>query len=219
VTTPPVREAAVVRTPREHLRAVGSCTACGLHGVRRRPVAGHGPPSARLVIVGPAPRRHEDLLGAPFAGASRNLLDHALAAVGIDAQQVRFTTAVRCRPPQDRRPTGDELVRCRPHLQAELRFLAPEVVVSLGEVATSALLGRPVVLERVAGYRLDILQGVTLVPTQDLADAVRGVPQAVEAIRRDLAVAKAVLDGRLRTGAHALAELRSRLAADERPPR
>jgi uracil-DNA glycosylase len=88
-------------------------------------------------------------------------------------------------------------------------------VVSLGTLATSVLLGRPVVLERVAGYRLDILQGVTLVPTHDPADAVRGIPQAVDAIRRDLAIAKAVLDGRMKTGAEALAELRSRLAAGE----
>jgi uracil-DNA glycosylase len=68
-------------------------------------------------------------------------------------------------------------------------------------------------IERVAGYRLDVLRGVTLVPTYHPNDAVRGVPQAAPSLRRELQVVKAVLDGRLRTGAQTLAELRSRSAA------
>jgi uracil-DNA glycosylase len=210
-------EAAVstARELREHTRSVTACTACGLHAERTRSVVGAGPETARLLLVGGVPGRHEDLQGVPFAGASRNVLDHALTSCGVDVDEVRFTRVVRCRPSDDRAPTRTELTSCAAHLRAELDLVAPEVVVSLGTLATSVLLGRPVVLERVAGYRLDILQGVTLVPTHDPADAVRGIPQAVDAIRRDLAIAKAVLDGRMKTGAEALAELRSRLAAGE----
>jgi uracil-DNA glycosylase len=203
-----------VRTPREHIRAVQSCTACSLHTERMTPVTGDGPVDARLVLVAAIPRRHEDLQGRALAGAGRNVLDTALVGAGLVPAEVRVTSVMRCRPLDDREPTPDEVRACTGHLRAELAMLSPEVIVSLGAFATSVLLGRPVPLERVAGYRLDVLQGVTLVPTYHPRDAVRGVPQAASALRRDLIVARAVLEGRMKSGAEALAELRSRLVAD-----
>jgi uracil-DNA glycosylase len=203
-----------VRTPREHIRAVEGCTACSLHTERTTPVVGDGPVDARLVVVAAVPRRHEDLQGRALAGAGRNVLDTALVGAGLVPAEVRVTSVLRCRPLGDREPTSEEVRACTGHLREELAMLAPEVVVSLGAFATSVLLGRSVPLERVAGYRLDILQGVTLVPTYHPRDAVRGVPQAASALRRDLAVARAVLEGRMKTGAEALADMRSRLVAD-----
>jgi uracil-DNA glycosylase len=203
-----------VRTPREHVRAVEGCTACSLHTERTTPVAGDGPVDARLVVVAAVPRRHEDLQGRALAGAGRNVLDNALVGAGLVPDEVRVTSVLRCRPLDDREPTPDEVRSCVGHLRAELAMVSPEVIVSLGAFATSVLLGRPVPLERVAGYRLDILQGVTLVPTYHPRDVVRGVPQAASALRRDLAVARAVLEGRMKPGAEALADLRSRLVAD-----
>jgi uracil-DNA glycosylase len=203
----------VPTTLREHARAVQDCTACDLHRDRTKAVAGEGPADARLLIVGATPRRHEDLQGVPLAGACRNVLDHALAAAGLRREDVRVTSVVRCRPADDRTPTLEEIATCGVHLRAELDLVGPEVIVTLGAFATAILLGRPVPIERVAGYRLDVLRGITLVPTYHPNDAVRGVPQAAPSLRRDLQVAKAVLDGRLRTGAQSLAELRSRSAA------
>jgi uracil-DNA glycosylase len=203
----------VPTTLREHARSVQDCTACDLHRDRVKAVAGEGPADARLLIVGATPRRHEDLQGVPLAGACRNVLDHALAAAGLRREDVRVTSVVRCRPADDRTPTLEEITTCGVHLRAELDLVEPEVIVTLGAFATAILLGRPVPIERVAGYRLDVLRGVTLVPTYHPNDAVRGVPQAAPSLRRDLQVAKAVLDGRLRTGAQTLAELRSRSAA------
>lgn len=199
-------------TFRELTRMVRGCTACSLHEGRTKPVVGVGPEDARLLVIGLAPGRHEDLMGVPFAGAVRNLLHSALSDVGIDPAGVRFTTVVRCRPPGDRVPTLDEARTCWPHLAGELDLVTPEVVVSLGGEATSMLLGRPVPLERVAGYRLDILQGTTLVPTYDPASAVRNGGNVAE-LRSHLSVAEAVLDGRMGTGAQALADLRARVAA------
>ena len=201
------------RTPREHARAVHDCTACALHGERNVAAAGDGPVDARLVIVGLVPRRHEDLQGTALAGASRNVLDAALVHAGFRPDEVRVTSLVRCRPLDDRAPTTEEVRSCSPHLSAEFDMVGPEVIIGLGGWVTAALLGRPVPFERVAGYRLDIRQGVTLIPTHHPVDVVRGVPQAATAIRRDLCVARAVLDGRMGTGAEALSQLRSRLVA------
>lgn len=188
-----------------------ACLSCDLHRDRTNPVVGDGPAESSLVVVGGVPRRYEDLHGEALSGGARNVLDSALLAAGLDPAQVRVTSAVRCRPLQDRAVTIDELGACGGHLRAELAMIAPRVVVSLGTLPTAVLLGRRVVLERVAGYRLDILDGITLVPTYHPNDAVRGDPHAGPALHRDLGVAKAVLDGRMRTGAEALAELRARL--------
>jgi uracil-DNA glycosylase len=200
------------RIVRELERAVRGCTACGLARERTTPVVGEGPLDARMMIVGSKPRRHEDLQGKPFAGATGNVLDHALSAAGLTRDDVYLTTIVKCRPDDDRTPTRAEVAACSLHFRSQLAAVGPEVIVGLGAFTTSVLLGRPVPIERVAGYRLDVFQGVTLVPTYHPADAVRGVPQAAAALRRDLTAAKAVLDGRLPTGAETLAELRARQA-------
>jgi uracil-DNA glycosylase len=215
-TQQPLDAQAQRRIVREFERSVRGCTACGLYRDRTTPVAGEGPLDARLMIVGSKPRRHEDLQGRPFAGATANVLDHALSGAGLARDEVYLTTIVKCRPEDDRSPTRDEVEACGVHFREQLRIVAPEVIVALGAFTTSVLLGRSIPIERVAGYRLDVFQGVTLVPTYHPADAVRGVPRAAAALRRDLMAAKAVLDGRLPTGAEALAELRSRQAAAAR---
>lgn len=205
------------RSARGHDRAVKGCTACPLHEHRGHPVVGDGPRDARLVIVTDVPRRHEDIHGHALAGSCRNVLDEALLHAGIDPATVRRTSVVRCRPQDDRAPTGAEVATCSGHLSGELGLVGPEVIVALGQLATSVLLKRSVPLEKVAGYRLDIRGGVTLIPTHHPSEVVRGVPAAAVALRRDLAVAKAVLDGTMATGAQARSELRSRLAEPAEP--
>jgi uracil-DNA glycosylase len=199
-----------VRHVRELERRIAACTACDLHQNRTRTVPGEGPTDARLVLVGVAPRRQEDLQGRPFSGAARNVLDNALLDVGLDVAEIRITSLIRCRPPRDRQPTSSEVQACSSHLDVELRLIEPEVIVSFGALATAVLYGRSLPIEKVSGYRLSIHQDVTLIPTYHPVDAVRGVPQAAAALRRDLAAAKGVLDGRLRTGAQVLQDLRSR---------
>ncbi|GGI05903.1 uracil-DNA glycosylase [Egicoccus halophilus] len=203
--------ASPARLKRELERAVRACTACGLHQGRTTPVVGEGSFDARLMIVGSKPRRHEDLQGRPFAGGTGNVLDQAMQVAGLARSDVYLTTLVKCRPEDDRPASTHEVEACGQLFRAQLQLVRPEVVVALGSFAASVLLRRPVSIERVAGYRLDV-QGVTLIPTYHPADAVRGVPQAAVTLRRDLSAAKAVLDGRLPTGAQTLAELRSRTA-------
>lgn len=204
----PAAKSRPVRHVREHERRVASCSSCRLHDVRTRAVPGEGPMSARIVLVGVAPRRQEDLKGVPFAGAARNVLDNCLAEAGIGHDEVRITSLVRCRPPKDRLPVRDEIAACSSHLVTELGLMEAEVVVTFGAFVTETVIGRRVQIERIAGYRL-AWRDMTLIPTYHPIDAVRGVPQAAAALSRDLASAKAVLDGRLSTGAELRAELRA----------
>jgi uracil-DNA glycosylase len=201
-----------VRNLRELERAVHACAACELHAHRETPVVGQGTDAARVMLVGSVPRRHEDLQGKPFAGATGNVLDNLLGEVGLTPEECYRTTIVKCRPKDDGPAPMASVEACSAHLDAQIRLVEPEVIVALGTFTTSVLLRRQVPVERVAGYRLDIRDGITLIPTYHPVDVVRGVPRAAASLRRDLAAARAVLDGRLSTGAEAVAELRSRMA-------
>jgi DNA polymerase len=205
------------RSARGHERAVKNCTACSLHEHRAHPVVGDGPRDARLLLVTDVPRRHEDVHGHALAGSQRNVVDQALLRAGLDPASVRRTSVVRCRTPDDRPPTLEEATTCSGHLSGELSLVEPEVVVAFGELATNVVLGRPVPFDRVVGYRLDVRGGITLIPTYHPGDAVRGIPAAAKGLRRDLATAKAVLDGTMSTGAEARLELRSRLRRGDVP--
>lgn len=201
-----------VRSPRQHLRLVRACDACTLASCRTAPIVGDGPAPAELLVVGPAPGRHEDLVGRALAGSPRNVLDAALIDADIDPERVRVTSIVRCRPEDDAPPTMSQIQACASHLDAEFAMVRPSVVLALGPLATAVLVGHPVPFDKIRGYRLDIRGGITLVPTHHPQAAVRGDHQVGGAIRRDVAVAAAVLDGRMKSGAAARDDLRARLA-------
>lgn len=201
-----------LRTWRELERDAHDCTRCALHESRTHVAFGDGDPDADLMLIGQAPRRPEDLQGKPFCGAAGNLIDNCLTDAGLARADCYLTDLVKCRPPGDRRPERAEIEQCSAYLRQQIARVRPRVIVALGELATAVLLRRRLPLERVAGYRLD-LEGITLIPTYHPTTAIQGAPSAVAAIRRDLLAAKAVLDGRLSTGAEAMADWRAREAA------
>lgn len=201
---------AELRPWKELERDARSCTACRLHESRTRVVFGDGDPEADLMFVGEAPGRSEDLVGRPFTGASGNILDNFLAAAGMDRADVYVTDLVMCRPPQGRSPLPDEIETHWPWLAAQIAHVRPRVIVAFGELVASALLRRHVPLDRVAGYRFDVFDGVTLIPTYRPAEAVKGSARALTAIQRDVAAARAVLEGRIPSGAEIAAEARAR---------
>lgn len=136
---------------------ITECTRCpALVDSRSRIVNGTGPDDADLVFVGEGPGAQEDSQGEPFVGRSGTVLDDALRDVGIAREDVRITNCVRCRPPDNRDPTKDELESCRGYLEAELAALNPAVIVTLGKVPSEHLLGRSVAVTNEAGTLEDI---------------------------------------------------------------
>ncbi|GGL49328.1 uracil-DNA glycosylase [Halocalculus aciditolerans] len=138
----------------EHMEGldVAGCTKCAdLVESRSRIVNGVGPEDAEVVFVGEAPGANEDEQGEPFVGRSGTVLDDALRDVGLARADVRITNCVRCRPPENRDPTKEELANCRPYLEAELEAVDPEAVVTLGKVPSQHLLGRDVAVTSEAG--------------------------------------------------------------------
>ncbi|WIV68515.1 uracil-DNA glycosylase [Natrialbaceae archaeon AArc-T1-2] len=131
---------------------VTACTRCpALVASRSRIVNGTGPEDADLLFVGEGPGAREDEQGEPFVGRSGSVLDETLLAVGLERSAVRITNCVRCRPPENRDPTAEELGNCRGYLEREIDRVDPEVVVTLGKVPSEHLLERSVAVTAAAG--------------------------------------------------------------------
>ncbi|WP_136718088.1 uracil-DNA glycosylase [Halorientalis salina] len=142
----------------EHMEgpSVVDCTHCGaLVDSRQQIVNGTGPEDADLLFVGEAPGANEDEEGEPFVGRSGDVLDEALRDVGLARADVRITNCVRCRPPENRDPTGEELENCRGYLEAEIDLVDPEAIVTLGKVPSEHLLERSVGVTNEAGSLVD----------------------------------------------------------------
>ena len=121
---------------------VRACRLCPLAQGRTFAVPGEGPTRARVVLVGEAPGREEDLSGKPFVGRGGRLLDSVLESAGIPRKDVFITNVVKCRPPKNRPPTHRESETCvEAHLRRQVKAIGPELVVVLGRTAARALLG------------------------------------------------------------------------------
>jgi uracil-DNA glycosylase len=114
---------------------------CGLRLTASRLVFADGNPQARLMIVGEAPGREEDIEGRPFVGRSGQLLDRMLAAIGLDRTQVYIANLVPWRPPGNRTPTPQESQVCLPFLKRQIELADPDILLCLGGPASAALLG------------------------------------------------------------------------------
>jgi uracil-DNA glycosylase family 4 len=119
---------------------IRACTKCGLHKSRTNAVPGEGPPNARLVVVGEGPGANEDAQGRPFVGRAGALLDDILAAIDCPRETVYIANVVKCRPPDNRKPQGDEIEACMPYLHRQLALIRPKVILAMGATAAEALL-------------------------------------------------------------------------------
>lgn len=169
------------------------CTRCPLAATRTQVVFGVGNAAADLMFVGEGPGRDEDLAGEPFVGRSGKLLDRLVAEeLGIDRRSCYIANVVKCRPPQNRDPRPAEMDACRAYLDRQIELVAPKVIVTLGNVATRALLATADGIRRVRG-RAYPFGGAQLVPTYHPAAALRSGGEVVAEMRADLVRAKRLL--------------------------
>lgn len=119
---------------------VSTCTRCQLGGTRNRTVFGAGAHDARIVFIGEAPGRDEDLQGLPFVGRAGKLLTKILDSVGMSRDEVYITNILKCRPPENRDPLEDEVGACSIFLQRQIELIDPVLICALGRVAGQNLL-------------------------------------------------------------------------------
>lgn len=170
------------------------CTRCRLAEGRTNVVFGVGDPGARLMLVGEAPGKNEDLQGEPFVGAAGKLLDELMGEIGLSRDEAYIANVLKCRPPGNRDPRPDEIDSCKGYLREQLRLISPEVVVTLGNFATKLLLGTETGITRLRGQAFDWWRGAKLVPTFHPAAALRGRPKVAEQMREDFATVSRLLD-------------------------
>ena len=114
---------------------------CNLKRTAKSLVFADGNPNAQIMLVGDAPGRDEDIEGVPFAGATGELLNKMLAAIGLDrASDVYISNFVPWRPPGNRAPTSQEIELCRPFIERQIALVNPDILVPLGGDATKQLL-------------------------------------------------------------------------------
>lgn len=171
-----------------------ACTACRLSETRHSVVFGVGDPGARLMLVGEAPGKNEDLQGEPFVGAAGRLLDELLGGIEMSRDEVYIANVLKCRPPGNRDPQPDEIDACKGYLREQIRMISPRVVVTLGNFATKLLVPTDVGITRMRGQQIDWWLGATLIPTFHPAAALRSGSRVTDQMRQDFAVARNVLD-------------------------
>lgn len=125
----------------EEIEAVlGDCERCPLGQTRANIVFGVGNPNARVMFIGEAPGRNEDLQGEPFVGAAGHNLDNLLSLAGLRREDVYIANVLKCRPPSNRNPKPEEIVACSPFLREQIRSIWPDVIVCLGNFAAHFVL-------------------------------------------------------------------------------
>jgi len=135
------REAARSAASLKELRAIlDRFEGCALRATATQLVFADGNPQARLMFVGEAPGRDEDIEGLPFVGRSGKLLDRMLAAIGLDRKSAYIANIVPWRPPGNRTPTPQETAICLPFTRRQIELVDPDVLVCLGNPSTQTLL-------------------------------------------------------------------------------
>ena len=114
---------------------------CALKGTATQLVFADGNPQAKVMFVGEAPGRDEDIEGLPFVGRSGKLLDRMLNAVGLDRSSVYIANIIPWRPPGNRTPTPQESQICLPFIQRQIELVDPDILVCLGGPSAQTLLG------------------------------------------------------------------------------
>lgn len=143
---------------------IAGCEKCRLCEGRTNVVPGEGNPNADILFIGEGPGRDEDLQGRPFVGASGQLLDRMIHAIGMERTEVYIGNVVKCRPPMNRNPEPDEAEACMPYLRQQFMLIRPKIIVLLGKVACRYVLKTESPISALRGSWIE-KKGIWFMPT------------------------------------------------------
>jgi len=176
--------------------ALASFEGCGLKATAKNTCVYRGAEKSRLLVIGEAPGRDEDIAGKPFVGRAGRLLDKMLAAIGIDETSAHITNVVYWRPPGNRTPTPLETQICRPFLERQVELVEPEIAILLGGSAAKSMLDTKDGIMRLRGRWHELVIGdrtIRAMATLHPAYLLR-TPAAKRQAWRDLLAVREVLD-------------------------
>lgn len=172
-----------------------NCNRCALSQTRRNVVLGKGDINAPILFVGEGPGAQEDEQGVPFVGQAGKLLDLVLEALDFKPHEYYVANVVKCRPPKNRNPLPEEIKACMPYLREQFKLIQPKIVVCLGSVASTALLGADAKITAVRGTWTE-KKGTLFTATYHPAALLRDESKKIY-MWRDLKAVKEKLNGNI----------------------
>jgi uracil-DNA glycosylase len=136
-------------------KSISSIKNCSLKNGATNIVFSDGNPKAKIMLIGEAPGSNEDQEGLPFVGRAGILLDKMLASINLDRKKIYISNIINYRPPENRRPTEEELNRYLPFIKKHIEIIDPQILVLLGSTAMNALIGNDVVISKVRGQWIE----------------------------------------------------------------
>ena len=124
---------------------------CDLKKNAKNIVFSDGNPKSKIMLIGEAPGANEDDEGLPFVGRAGMLLDKMLTAINLDRKKVYISNIINYRPPENRRPTDEEIKRYLPFITKHIEIINPKILILLGSTAMNALIGNDVVISKMRG--------------------------------------------------------------------
>ncbi len=139
------------RSLEELQKQVSVCTNCRLHAGRTQTVFGTGSFQADFMLIGEAPGAEEDKQGKPFVGRAGKLLTAMLSSIGLQRKEVFIANILKCRPPNNRDPSADEVAACAEYLNTQIQVIKPRLIIALGRIAAQNLLKSEVPIGKMRG--------------------------------------------------------------------
>lgn len=168
----------------ELYQKIHNCKKCPLGESRNKFVFGSGSPTADIMVIGEAPGRDEDLQGEPFVGRAGQLLTKILESINLKREYVFIGNIIKCRPPNNRRPSDEEVSHCEPYLMKQIELIKPAFILALGLTAVDTLLKSR---HKMADIRGDVLDyhGIKMLVTYHPAALLRN-PNLKKAVWEDM---------------------------------
>ena len=136
-------------------KTIGAIKNCSLKSNATNIVFCDGNPKSEIMLVGEAPGSNEDQEGLPFVGRAGALLDKMLASINLNRKNVYISNIINYRPPENRRPTDEEVNRYMPFIKKHIEIINPKILVLLGSTAMNALIGNDIVISKARGKWID----------------------------------------------------------------
>jgi DNA polymerase len=177
---------------KEFFLNIRECRECILHSTRNKFVFGSGSAEAKIMFVGEAPGKNEDLQGLPFVGRAGDILDKLLATIDMKRNEVFIANVLKCRPPENRDPQVEEISICKDYLFKQIDIIDPRIICTLGKYSTQLILDTK---QGITGLRGKVFQrdGRLVLPINHPA-AVLYTPSRMEKLKEDFSRIKKLID-------------------------
>jgi len=175
-----------------------NCKKCGLYKTRTNPVVGEGSQDTDIIFIGEAPGFNEDKQGKPFVGQAGKIFDELLNSISLKRADIYITNILKCRPPQNRNPTQEEIKSCSIYLNNQIELIKPKIICCLGNFATDFILKKFNLKDKIQGiskihgqiFNISTLTGVIkIIPLYHPAVATYNM-NMLETLKKDFKVLK-----------------------------